>query len=233
MSSQPPLLLIPGLNCTRALWTHQIAALSSRIDIQVPDVTTHDNLGDLANAILAAAPDRFALGGLSMGGYVALETMRRAPERVTRLALIDTQARADTDEARDRRLSLIALAEAGEFDKVIDLLFGRLVAATRLNDKDLEAVVRGMAVATGVEGFVRQQRLIMARPDARPGLALIRCPTIVIVGDDDRITPQSLAEEMASAIRNARLAVIAGAGHLSPLEAPEAVTAHLQAWLQQ
>lgn len=233
MSERPVLFLLPGLNCTRALWTHQIAALSDQVTCHVPDMSGHSDLGGLAETILGAAPARFALAGLSMGGYVALEIMRRAPERVTRLALLDTQARGDDEETRDRRRTQITLAQSGGFERVIDLQWPRLVATANLDKVDLRAQVRAMAIETGPEGFVRQQTLIIDRPDARPGLSRIRCPTRVIVGEDDRITPPAVAEEMAAAIPAARLQVIPRAGHLAPMEEPDAVTATLREWLDQ
>ncbi|MFN8828398.1 MAG: alpha/beta fold hydrolase [Labrys sp. (in: a-proteobacteria)] len=233
MSERPALLLLPGLNCTQALWAHQIAALSDRVVCHVPDMRGHTELRGLAKAILETAPARFSLAGLSMGGYVALEIMRRAPERVIRLALIDTQARGDDDETGERRRAQIALAEGGGFERVIELQWPRLVGPANLDNVDLRARVRAMAMETGPDAFVRQQTLILNRPDARPNLSQIRCPTHVLVGEDDLITPPPVAEEMAKAIPTATMQVIPRAGHLAPMEEPDAVTAQLREWLDQ
>lgn len=229
--SSLPLLLVPGLNCTAALWADQVAALGAGRTVIVADHTRRDSIAALASAVLADAPPRFALAGLSMGGYVAMEILRVAPERVERLALLDTQARADTAEASDVRRQTIAIAEAGGFAKIAAMQYPRLVAPARLDDAELEARVRAMADAVGPAAFVRQQTAIMGRIDSRPSLAAIRCPTTVIVGSEDQLTPPPLAREMADLVPAARLVEIAGAGHLAPLEAPAAVTAALAEWL--
>jgi pimeloyl-ACP methyl ester carboxylesterase len=226
-----PLLLIPGLNCTASLWLPQIEAFGAGRAVQVADPAAADTIPAIAAAILADAPPRFALAGLSMGGYIALEILRTAPERVARLALLDTQARADTDEARAARRQQIEIAWNGGFDRIPDLQLPRLLAEPHRNDPRLVAIVRRMAAGVGRNGFIRQQSAIMHRPDSRPGLAAIRCPTLVLVGAEDVLTPPDLAREMHEAIPGSRLAVIPGSGHLSTIEAPEAVTAELAAWL--
>jgi pimeloyl-ACP methyl ester carboxylesterase len=169
-----------------------------------------------------------------MGGYAAFEVMRQAPERVTRLALLDTSAKPATPETNAPREQMIALAEKGAYDNVTTLLWQRLVAPARLADEPLRLAVRAMAEAIGADGFVRQQRAIMGRPDSRPGLAAIAVPTLVLVGDEDLITPPAEAQEIAAGIGPAaRLVTIPGSGHLSTLEAPEAVTQELLAWLSR
>ena len=225
------LVLVPGLNCTEKLFEAQIAALSDSWRIVVADHTQDDTIEAIAQRLLRHAPERFALAGLSMGGYVALEVMRVAPERVTRLGLLDTSARADTGEARQRRETLIALAEGGRFGDVHAELWPRLVHPERHSDREFEGVVREMARATGAEAFVRQERAIMARRDARPLLPGIEIPTLVLVGQDDALTPPELAREMAEMVEWASLVVVPRSGHLSPLEQPEAVTQALRLWL--
>jgi pimeloyl-ACP methyl ester carboxylesterase len=188
----------------------------------------------LAEAALAAAPARFALAGLSMGGYVAFEIMRKAPERVERLALLDTQARPDTPEAADRRRGLVAIARKGDFEAVLSAVdWTNFVARTRAADDHLEAIIYGMAEEVGAAAYIRQQMAIIARPDSRGTLGSIRCPTLVLVGDDDRITPPEVAREMADGIAGAVLAIIPDCGHLSTLERPDAVTRELEAWLNR
>jgi pimeloyl-ACP methyl ester carboxylesterase len=166
-----------------------------------------------------------------MGGYIALEVMRLAPSRVSRLALLDTSARPDTDESKDMRRRLIEQTQRGRFQEVLPILWQRLVAPERLGNEDLRATVAQMAAATGPEGFIRQQTAIMARRDQRDLLPAIECPTLVLVGEFDQITPPDLSREMADAIEWSSLVIVPGAGHLSTLERPGAVLEALEAWL--
>jgi pimeloyl-ACP methyl ester carboxylesterase len=166
-----------------------------------------------------------------MGGYIAFEVMRQAPERVTRLALLNTSAKPGTPESNAMREEMIALVRAGHQEKVMATMWQRLVAPSRLKDEPLKAIVNRMTRETGAEGYIRQQTAIMGRPDSRPGLAAIRVPTLVLVGSEDLITPPAEAEEIAGGIAGARLVVVEGAGHLSTIETPEPVTAALQEWL--
>jgi pimeloyl-ACP methyl ester carboxylesterase len=168
-----------------------------------------------------------------MGGYISLEVLRQAPGRVTRLALLDTTARPDTEEGRRNRERLIAFAQSGRFEEVHPVLWPRLVHPARYGDRALEGVVIKMMRDTGPEAFVRQQRAIMGRPDSRPMLPGIEIPTLVLVGDQDAITPPEMAREMAEASEWASLVVLPECGHLSTLERPEAVNQALSAWLTQ
>lgn len=185
----------------------------------------------IAASILAEAPPRFALGGLSMGGYVAFEILRQAPERVVGLALMDTSARADTPEQVQRRKDFIALAQRGKFKGVTPQLLPMLVHKDRLEDPTITEVVFDMAETVGKDAFIRQQKAILGRPDSRADLPGIRCPTTVIVGRDDLLTPPAIAEEMANNLPDAKLTVVERCGHLSTLEQPEAVNAALRRWL--
>jgi pimeloyl-ACP methyl ester carboxylesterase len=226
-------VLLPGLLCDQRLFAPQLPALAASVEPVVPDLTQDDSIGAMAERALAmAGPERFALAALSMGGYVALEIMRRAPERVTRLALLDTQARADTEEARSRRRGLMELSEKGEFLGVTSRLMPLLIHADRLGDTALTGLIQAMAESIGKEGFLRQQRAILDRPDSRPVLPRIACPTLVLAGREDAITPPELQIEMAQAIPQATLVLLPGCGHLAPLERPEAVTRQLLAWLE-
>lgn len=226
-----PIVLVPGLACTGELFAPQIAALEGTHPITVADHARDDSIPAIARRLLDAAPPRFALAGLSMGGYVALEVMRQAAARVSRLALLDTSARADTEEGRANRERLIALARAGRFEEIDEILWPRLVAPHRRGEAALSTTVSGMRRATGPEAFIRQQQAIMGRVDSRPGLPGIEIPTLVLVGEEDVITPPEHAREMADAIEWASLVVVPGSGHLSTLEAPEVVNAALSAWL--
>ena len=219
-----PLVLVPGLLCSAALFAPQVAQLGRDRHVIVADHTRADRMAEIATGILAASPERFALAGLSMGGYVALEIVRQAPERVTHLALLDTSARPDVPERVADRRRLIEIARTEGVARVQRLLLPRLVHPDRMADAALvEAVVR-MAEETGLDAFLRQQEAIIARPDSRPLLAAIRCPTLVLVGADDQLTPPELAREMAAGIAGSRLAVVAACGHLSSLEQPGEVS---------
>jgi pimeloyl-ACP methyl ester carboxylesterase len=227
-----PLLLLPGLLCDAVLWSPQVTALRGLAEpVMVADLTRHDELGAMAQAVLATAPPRFALAGLSMGGYCAMEIMRRAPGRVTRLALLDTGARADSEEQRGRRRGLIELAQKGEFKGVTPRLLPLLLHPDRLRDEALTGIVLGMSARVGKDAFLRQQKAIMGRPDSRPDLARIRCPTLVVVGRQDALTPPELAEEMAALVPDARLVTIEDCGHLSTLERADEVNLALEEWL--
>jgi pimeloyl-ACP methyl ester carboxylesterase len=227
-----PLVLVPGLLCDGRLWSHQVAYLSDVADPVVTEVPTSGSVGGMARDVLRRAPETFALAGLSMGGYVALEIMRQAPERVTALALLDTSARADTWEQTQSRLELLRLAEAGRFAEVPRLLLPRILHPARLADEDLISTVVGMASAVGPEAFERQERAIMARPDSRGDLASIGCPTLVLCGREDELTPPHLHEEMAEHIPGAQLHVVDECGHLSTLERPAQVNEALRDWLE-
>lgn len=227
------LVLIPGLACTARLFGPQMAALGSERTILVADHTQDDSIPAIAARLLRGAPERFAVAGLSMGGYIALEVMRQAPERVTRLALLDTSARPDSVEASLDRERLIALAQAGRFEDIHSKLWPRLVHPNRQADHDLQGIVLGMMREIGAEAYIRQQRAIMARADSRPNLPGIEIPTLVLVGEGDAITPPEIAREMAEMIEWASLVVVPESGHLSTLEQPEQVTQTLRLWLNK
>jgi pimeloyl-ACP methyl ester carboxylesterase len=226
-----PIVLVPGLNCSARLYAEQIPALWRFGPVLIADHKRDDSIGAIARRILAVAPPRFALAGLSMGGYIAFEIMRQASQRVVKLALLDTGARPETSEQNERRRPLIALAREGRFAEVPDIQFPLFVHRNRHGDAVLRRIVRTMAEETGPEAFLRQQQAIMSRPDSRPGLSAIACPTLVLVGDGDELTPPMLAQEIAAGIRGSRLVTIPGCGHLSTVERPQAVTQALVEWM--
>src|SRR5215510_4124051 len=232
MSDPLPIVLVPGLNCSARLYAEQVTVLWGCGPVSIADHRRDDRVGAIAARILATAPPRFALAALSMGGYIAFAIVRQAPERVARLALLDTSARPDTPEQSERRHSMIALAEGGRFAEVPDLLFPVFVHRGRHGDEVLRRIVRTMAEETGPDAFVRQQRAIMTRPDCRALLKSIRCPTLVLVGDGDALTPPVLSEEIAAGIAGAHLVRVPECGHLSTLERPEAVNRALVEWLR-
>ncbi len=230
--AKTPLMFVPGLLCDDRLWQHQAEHLADLVDPIIADVTRGASMPEMARAVLDAAPERFALAGLSMGGYVALEIMRVAPERVARLALLDTSARADTPEQTDTRRELIELSQEGRFDEVPRQILPNMVHPDRLDDERLTSTVFGMAEAVGSEAFVRQEEAIIRRPDSREDLPGIACPTLVLCGREDALTPMYLHEEMSGLIPGSRLRVIEKCGHLSALERPEGVTTALREWLE-
>jgi pimeloyl-ACP methyl ester carboxylesterase len=197
----------------------------------IADLTQDDHVDAMAFRALAAMPGRFALCGLSMGGYVALAMMRIAPERVTRLALFDTSARADTPEQSRRRRGLMAMTRGNRFRGVTPRLLPLLLHPDHLSNKTLTQDVLDMAEAVGRDAFLRQQQAILQRPDALALLPGIIVPTVVAVGAGDALTPPALAAEMAALIPNATLHIIANAGHLPPMEQPCAVNDILRGWL--
>jgi pimeloyl-ACP methyl ester carboxylesterase len=227
LSDSTPILLVPGLNCSPRLYAAQIPALWRLGLVVVADHRRDDTMAGIARRILATAPRRFRLAGLSMGGYIALEIMRQAPERVTKLALLDTSARPEAPEQTERRGKLIALAEKGRMREIMDVLWLVMVDPSRLKDASLRAEMDRMAEETGAEAFIRQQRAIIGRADSRPTLGAIACPTLVIVGDSDQLTPPAHAEEIAQGIKGAKLVTLAGCGHMSTMEKPEEVTSLL------
>jgi pimeloyl-ACP methyl ester carboxylesterase len=227
------LVLLPGLLNTRRLFEQQIEALSDTADCIVPELWHHDTMEAMAETALAQAPPRFALAGFSMGGYVAFEVMRRAAERVERLALLDTQAAPDSTEATARRHAFLEQTKIGRFHGVQPSLLPQIVHRRHLNDAAITQPILDMAQEVGADGFVREQRAIMGRLDSRPLLVDIEVPTVVIVGRQDQATPLPRSEEMAADITNSRLVVLEECGHMSPLEKPAEVTAALRGWLKQ
>lgn len=226
-----PTVLIPGLACTAELFASQILALWPRGPVTVASTLKGESMAEFADAVLADAPPRFALAGLSMGGYIALEIMRRAPRRVMRLAVLDTSARPDTPEQTEVRRGLVARAEAGGFEAVLAETAPRLLHPDHQADATLLGAQVRMGLAVGTKAYGRQQAAIIGRPDSRPHLSAITVPTLVMVGDQDALTPPDRAMEMASAISGARLEIVEGAGHLSTLEQSDAVDRLLFDWL--
>jgi len=226
-------VLIPGLLASPRLYAEQIAPLWQAGPVMIADHTRDDSMAALAGRILAAAPPVFALVGLSMGGYIGFEMWRQAPARIARLALLDTSARPDTPEQTEARRTQMALASQGGMPEVLDTLFPRLVHRTRREDAALRAALIRMAGEVGPAGFMRQQQANIGRSDSRPTLGSIRCPTLVLVGDGDELTPPARAAEIAAGIAGAHLVSVPQCGHLSALERPEEVTRALLSWLRE
>jgi pimeloyl-ACP methyl ester carboxylesterase len=228
-----PIVFVPGLIASPRLYAEQIPALWRFGPASIALHTRDDSMAAIARRILADAPARFALIGLSMGGYIAFEIMRQAPQRVARLALLNTSAQPDTPASSEARRQAIALTQSGRFAQIPDQLFPRLVHPSRRGDRALLALVRQMAEECGPEAFVRQQTANITRLDSRPTLATIRCPTLVLAGAQDELIPADRAEEIANGIAGARLVTVPDCGHLSTLEQPQEVTRALADWMDR
>lgn len=233
---KPTLMLLPGLMCDVRVWQPQIDALSDAWDCRVPDYDFADDLGTMADFVLSEAPDSFALAGHSMGGRVALEVMRRAPERVLRLALLDTGYQALADgEAGERevagRMRLVELAQReGTTVMGQDWVQG-MVHPDRLGDQALINTIVEMIGSKTVATFERQIQALIQRPDATEVLEAIRCPTTFICGSHDSWSPLQQHQQMADQVRHSRVVAIEAAGHMSTMERPEAMNEAFWQWL--
>lgn len=224
------LVFLPGLLCDERLWRDQALGLSDIADPMTADLTRDDSVAAMAQRTLDSAPGRFALAALSMGGYVAFEILRQAPERVTRLALFDTSASVDSPSRAARRRASISSMRSGRFAGVTDRLLPQLIHASR-TDGPVGHDIKAMASRVGGAAFLRQQQAILGRADARPLLPGIRVPTLVAVGDGDVLTPVSESTAIHRAIPSSRWRVFKDCGHLPAMEVPDEVTAALREWL--
>lgn len=221
------IVLIPGQLCTELVWEPQLAELCLLGNVTIAVQREYDTVGAMAQAVLDAAPARFALVTHAMGGFVAFEILRRAPKRVEKLVLMSTLAPADTPKQTARREGYLRLVEQGKFDGIIDERIPMLVHANRAVDRALTATLRRMAADTGAKAFLKQQRAIMSRPDSVASLAAIACPTLIVFGHEDGITTHEHQQQLLDGIPGARLEIIEDCGHMVTLERPEAVNALL------
>ena len=229
-SHMQTLIMIPGLGSDGAVWRRTIAALGREAACVIGDTLSDATLPKMARRILAQAPPRFALAGVSMGGMVTLEILKLASDRVTRLALVDTNARPDTlAQKAYRRAANLAVVAMGDFRTLAERSLSSLVHPDAPQDVRDEMVE--MSVRVGPQVYVRQNRAVAARKDLRPVLTGIAVPTAVIVGQEDRLTPLAMSQEMHALTLGSTLHVIPGCGHLPPIEAPEALASLLAEWL--
>jgi len=235
MDNAMPILLIPGLASSPRIFAPVIADLWPFGPVTVANHVRDDNMGSIARRILAEAPPRFALAGHSMGGYIAFEIMRQAPDRVAKLALINTQARPDTPEASAGRRTRIARVRDGgmrALHEVLDEMLPQLVLPSRAGEADLRRLFHDMGDDVRPAGFINNQAAMIARPDSRPAMAFIKCPTLVLSGDQDMLIPNTLSKEMADGIPGAKLVIIPDCGHCPQPERPQAAAAALVEWLR-
>jgi pimeloyl-ACP methyl ester carboxylesterase len=226
------LILLPGQLCDAALWRAQVGALADIAAIRVADLTLDDTVEAMAERVLADAPARFAVCGLSLGGYVAFELMRLAPGRITHLALMNTSARPDTEARSDQRERSVRAARIGAFKGVTPRFLPTILHPDHAADPAMAEVVLAMTERVGRVAFERQQNAAILRPDCRPLLPLISCPTLVVGGRQDRVSPPDLQREIAAGIADARLEILEICGHLAPIEQAETVSLLMRAWLE-
>ena len=232
MTDAMPILLVPGLMSSARIFASVIPALWRSGPVTVANHSRDVSIGAIARRILAEAPPRFALAGHSMGGYIAFEIMRQAPERVARLALINTQARPDTAEASARRRAHIVRVRDGGLHDVVDDMLPLMAHPSRAGDAALHRLFHDMGDDVGAQGYINHQTAIMARVDSRPTMAAIRCPTLVLTGDQDLLISNALSKEMADGIHAAKLVILADCGHCPQPERPQATSEALAEWLR-
>ena len=224
-----PLILLPGLACDAALWRHQAAALAAHRPVQVATVQARAaNLPAMAALLLAEQPGPLLLAGCSMGGMLALEITRQAPGRVRGLAILGSTARPDTPALITLRSQAIALFEQGRADELL-----RANAMFAFHPRHAAQHLDGylaMIGRAGTAGLISQNRAVMARADLRPHLHAITCPTLVVCGQDDGLTPPECSQELANAVPGAQLRLLADCGHMLTWEQPAAVTQLLLDW---
>lgn len=230
MTDRLPLLLLPGLLNDAELWRAQIADLSDIAACIVGDQTRGETMQAVVDDVLAQAPARFALAGFSLGGFVAQAILRTAPERVLRLALIDTSVHADSPErAAQRRTQQASVRLPGKLHGFGDTLMRSYIDASRLDDDVLVQRVRDMTARLGAEVFLRQSAL--DREDGHDVLAGYRDPLLIVCGANDRITPLAISEELHALVPDSTLVVLPDCGHLAPMEKPDEVSAAMRDWL--
>lgn len=227
-----PLLLLPGTLCDATLFAHQVENLMDVCVPQVVDIHHQDNLSEVAQYVLSQVDGEFAVAGLSYGGIVAFELWRQAPERIAKIALLNTTPKPASQATREAQQRFVGMGHLGEFREVTtDFLKDRMLHPDHQKDMMLRQKVLDMAENIGLQGFVNEVRAQHGRPDSTPDLLNITCPTLVLTGREDMVIPVPIHEEMAAALPNTQLLIIEHCGHLSTMEQPDIVTNALREWL--
>lgn len=233
MEAGIPIVMVSGLNCSARVYIPQLPALWQFGPVQIADHRRGSSMTEIARSILERAPQQFALVGFSMGGYISLEILRQARDRVVKLALIDTAAAADRPDQTEKRLKNIAMTREGRAAEREEAIWPLMVHDSRLNDENIRNVVREMHKETGSEVYINQQTAIQGRADSRPLLKNLDMKTLIIVGDSDQITPPEASKEMHELVTGSKLDIIPNCGHMSTLERPDRVTKLLVEWLAE
>lgn len=228
-----PLLFLPGMMCDARLFFHQIVAFSTERSVHVGNISQSETIEKMAEDVLAAAPAKFALAGHSMGAIVAMEIQRRAPDRVTRLALMDTNAQPEMPSVAAAREQQIVKAKSGRLADVVREEVKPHYLAPGPQRDDMLNIIMDMAMLMGPDVYVRQSKALQKRPDQQKTLRMVRCPALVLCGVHDELTPLLRHEFISTLIPYATLEVVPDAGHLPTLESPDEVTRHLRNWLNQ
>lgn len=226
-----PIVFIPGLTCTGRLYQYQAEFLGQSHAIVLANHWSAASMGEIAEKILAVAPERFALAGTSMGGYVAFEILRRAMGRVEKLVLMSTSARADTPERSHVRQQQLEWTRHHGMRAGTKALWDHLVHPARHEDHPLLTAFIEMAEIVGIEGFARQTEAIIGRADSRPLLGAIKVPTLVIAGEDDALIPPDQSKEIAAGITGSKLELVPNCGHMGMIEKPDTYNKLLAAFL--
>ena len=233
MSARETIILVPGLLCDAVVWEHQEAALAGLYDVIIPELTRQDSMGAMAAHVLSLAPERFSIAGHSMGARVALEVWRQAPGRVTRLALLDTGVHPASADELPKRQAMLDISAGHGMTALADAWLPPMVKPGLLEtDTDLRARLYAMVERMTPTIHRQQITALVNRPDAAPLLPQIACPVLIGVGELDRWSPPEQHEPMVAAIPSARMVVFDGAGHMAPMETPEAVSAALVEWME-
>lgn len=233
MTEIAPLYLLPGLICDELVWAAQVRALSSIATVAVPGYGNARSLVSMAERVFASAPEKISLAGHSMGGRVALEMIRMAPDRIERLALLDTGVHPVEPGEKEKRMALLDIGRQQGMEALVDIWLPPMVHPDRQSDDALMAPLRHMCVTAGLQQFEDQITALLGRSDQRPVLSGINCPTLVAVGSDDAWSPVSQHRQIAAEIQDAELVIFEGAGHMAPAESPEEVTKALHRWLER
>ena len=236
-SQLTPLVFLPGTLCDEQLFKPQCDFFSSQRQVTVGDISRSDSISAIANDVLKHAPQTFALAGLSMGGIIAMEILRQAPERVERLALLNTSYGSEPEDKQVIRREQIdkvkALGHAGLLEMVEEYYFPRYVAKNNLSNADIKQTVMQMAERTGLNAFNNQWQALLHRVDSTETLQQITVPTLILCGDEDVLCKPKTHQEMAALISNVHLEIIPDCGHLSTLEESDTVNRALQQWLSR
>lgn len=230
----PPIVMLPGMMLDERVYAEQVRQLSPFTRVIIGNITSAPTIQDLAEDVLHAAPPQFAMAGLSMGGIVALEIWRRAPQRVTHLALIDTTPYADRPERQEIRFEQIAAVDAGNLRQVLTQSMKPLYLARKNRESaDLLNQILEMGIDLGPDVFRRQSMALAHRADSTATIATIDCPSLVLCGREDALCPVEFHRTMADAIPRADLVILAECGHLAVMEEPNAVASALDHLLRR